>query len=370
MVSGSRGSGTAKPADDQVPIRATGKITGDGIEALQECRFADQGIRERVDLQRMIKSQVAIVSPDTLVIAEEFGEWEDSRRRIDLLGIDRDANIVVIELKRTEDGGHMELQAIRYAAMVSTLTFEKVVGLYGRYLKQQGCDDDPQERLLEFLEWEMPDEEEFAQDVRVILASAEFSKELTTAVIWLNDHGVDIRCVRLKPYKDGDRTLLDVQTVIPLPEAEAYQVQIREKQQRERASRRSSRDFTRYDVTVGSTVHEDQPKRWAIYYVIRHLIDNGVRPEEIGEAIPWRKTLFQKFDGELSSDELIERLTENHPGGKMPHYRRYFSQDGEIFHVNGRTYTFSNQWGGRTIEAIDRLSEAFPQLHISVRPHE
>lgn len=345
------------------------QIIDDKIQALEESTFAAQGIRERTDLQTMIKSQVSIVSPDTLVVAEEFGGWEDSRRRIDLLGLDRNANIVVIELKRTDDGGHMDLQAIRYAAMVSTLTFEKVVDLYGRYLKQQDCDDDPQERLLEFLDWEEADEEEFAQDVRIVLAAAEFSKEITTAVIWLNDHGLDIRCVRLKPYKDGDRTLLDVQTVIPLPEAESYQVQIREKQQRERASRRSSRDFTRYDVTVDGTVYEDQPKRWAIYYVVSHLIKNGVRPKEIGEAIAWRKTLFQKFDGELSSDEVIQCLTESDPGGKIPHYRRYFSQDGEIFHVDGSTYTLSNQWGGRTIEAIDLLSKAFPKVNISVRPH-
>jgi RecB family endonuclease NucS len=60
-------------------------------------------------------SRSTIVSPDTIVIAEEFGEWEDSRRRIDLLGLDKNANLVVIELKRTDDGGHMELQALRYS---------------------------------------------------------------------------------------------------------------------------------------------------------------------------------------------------------------------------------------------------------------
>jgi hypothetical protein len=53
------------------------------------------------------------------VSAWNKSDWEDSSRSIDLLCIDKQANLVVIELKRTEDGGHMELQAIRYAAMVS-----------------------------------------------------------------------------------------------------------------------------------------------------------------------------------------------------------------------------------------------------------
>jgi hypothetical protein len=60
-----------------------------------------------------------------LVIGEAFCQWEDSKRRIDLLAIDEGANVVEIELKRTEDGGHMELQAVRYAAMVSAITFDK-----------------------------------------------------------------------------------------------------------------------------------------------------------------------------------------------------------------------------------------------------
>src|SRR5262249_24839928 len=157
----------------------------------------------------------------------EFGDWEDSRRRIDLLAIDENASLVVIELKRSEEGGHMELQAIRYAAMVSATTFDRAVEVYARYLKQSGQDADARDQLLEFLNWSEPDDEHFAQDVRIILASADFSKEITTSVLWLNDQGLDIRCIRLRPYKDGSRLLLDVQQVIPLPEAEDYQVKIR-----------------------------------------------------------------------------------------------------------------------------------------------
>ncbi|QDV35690.1 hypothetical protein [Tautonia plasticadhaerens] len=213
------------------------EITPSAIRKLGETTFGAAGIRERADLQRLLRSNIGVVSPDTLVISEEFGEWEDSRRRIDLLGIERDANLVVIELKRTEDGGHMELQAIRYAAMVSTLTFGKVVDVYADHLRRIGEPTDARTALLEFLGWEEEDEDLFAQDVRIVLASAEFSKELTTAVIWLNDHGLDIRCVRMKPYDDNGRLLVDVQQVIPLPEAAAYQVQVREKEQRGRQER-------------------------------------------------------------------------------------------------------------------------------------
>ena len=54
--------------------------------------FGTAGLRERTDLQRLLRDHVEAVSPDTLVIAEEFGEWTESRRKVDLLGIDKDAN--------------------------------------------------------------------------------------------------------------------------------------------------------------------------------------------------------------------------------------------------------------------------------------
>ena len=108
------------------------ELTKDTIRPIDETSFAKLGWNERSDLQRLLRSHIETISsdsspdapPEFLVIAEEFGEWEDSKRRIDLLALDRDAKLVVIELKRTDDGGHMELQAIRYAAMVSAMTFE------------------------------------------------------------------------------------------------------------------------------------------------------------------------------------------------------------------------------------------------------
>jgi len=339
------------------------------LTAIQETSFSERGLKERNDLQRLLKNQVEIISPDTLVVSEEFGEWEESRRRIDLLGIDKAANIVVIELKRTEDGGHMELQAIRYAAMVSTLTFDRVIEIFSKHLKENNSEVNPREKLLSFLEWDEPDEDQFAQDVRIVLASAEFSKELTTTVMWLNERSLDIRCVRLKPYKDGDRTLLDVQTVIPLPEAEAYQIKIREKQQKERQSRSSSRDFTRYDVTVNGETYQNQPKRGVMFSIIKPIIESGVHPGKIAELIPWRtKTLFYKFDEILDEESVIERLMEEDAGGKVKKYNRFFSKEDELFHVEGNTYLLTNQWGKATLDAVKILKDYYPDLSINIVP--
>lgn len=201
------------------------EFASEEIRPLLKITFSQMQMQERRDLQRLLRERVDVIAPDTLVIAEEFGEWSESRRRIDLLGIDREANLVVIELKRTEDGGHMELQALRYAAMVSTMTFDQAGDVFERYQRQIGKDDiDARSELLDFLGWEEADHDQFAQDVKIVLASAEFLRELTTTVLWLISRDIDIRCVRLQPYDLGGRVLVDVQQIIPLPEAAEYQV--------------------------------------------------------------------------------------------------------------------------------------------------
>ena len=154
---------------------------------------------------------------------------DNSRRRIDLLGVDNKGNLVVIELKRDDEGGHMELQAIRYAAMVSGMTFARAADVFQAYLDRHVSGQDARSQLLDFLGWDEPREDDFARDIRIVLVAADFGKELTTAVLWLNERDLDIRCVRVKPYANGDQTIVDVQQVVPLPEAEEYMVRVREK---------------------------------------------------------------------------------------------------------------------------------------------
>ena len=316
------------------------RLNGETFDELQETSLAAQGILERKDLQAAVRRQIDVVCPDCLVIAEEFAEWSDSQRRIDLLAIDKAANIVVVELKRGDTGKHMELQALRYAAMVSTLTFKRAVEILGKYLKSCADDRDAEETLLSFLSWEEPQDEDFASDVRITLVAEDFSREITTTVLWLNQRGLDIRCVRLQTYEHKAEVLVDVQQIIPLPEAEAYQVKVREQQAARREARSSGRDYTRYQFE-GAVYNKRRlvlsvVKRW----VAEHKPDTL---DELLEAFPQdirRTGMFLEADAAI---EIAERQG----------IRRHFIGDGEIVDLptSGR-YAISNQWGAENLEVF------------------
>ncbi len=203
-------------------------VAKDKLELVSSTSFAEEKMLERKDIQRLLKADISPLGDDLMVICEEFCNWEDSNRRIDLLCLDKQARIVVVEIKRTEDGGHMELQAIRYAAMVSSMTLDQAIASHAKSLGGDSADERAKKEILEFLELDALEDGELTDEVRIILVSSNFSSELTTSVLWLNKRDLDITCVRLKPYKIGEQLLIDATQIIPLPEASDYEVKVRE----------------------------------------------------------------------------------------------------------------------------------------------
>jgi hypothetical protein len=334
------------------------EITKAEIRQLETTDFAREGLNERYDLQRLLKLNIEIIAPGTLIIAEEFCQWEDSRRRIDLLGVDREGNIVVIELKRTDDGGHMELQSLRYAAMVSALTFAHAVDIYAEYLLKLGRDDNAQASLMNHIT-----DAPFGQDVRIVLVSADFSKEITTSVLWLNEREVDITCVRLRPWRLDDRVLLDVQQVIPLPEASAYTVQMKQKAEEDRARKKWNMDFGKYDLILSGETVPALTKRALVFETVKFAIQRGAAPDDIARLVPPSKWL--SVEGDVPAEQFWSVVEQTNPKAGQYSPKRYFCADGELFRLNGRTWSLSNQWSIDTISIVDELAGRFPALNIS-----
>jgi hypothetical protein len=333
------------------------QLTSSSLVRLSNTSFQDENLRERQDLQRLLKRNITVISPDTLVIAEEFGDFSDSNRRIDLLAVDKDANLVVIELKRTSDGGHMELLAIRYASMVANMTWDHAVYAYRRYLEANGTELDAESSLLEFLGWDSPQEDNFGQNVRIILAAGDFSKEITTSVLWLNERELDITCVRLGLYRSGEQLLLNAEQIIPLPEAEGYQVEVRQKRREERGSRASTKDRSVLTLYIDGESFKSRFKKSDIglntVLAIKHagLLDSGV---------------FELLRNDTScSFQLLKKADEvTDTERKYSKYR--VSGEPEIEH-EGVGYYVARNWGiGNISGFINRMIERFPTLSYEI----
>ncbi len=342
-------------------------IDGSKLVRQEVATFGALNLRERSDLQRLLREHPEALDDDLMIIAEEFGEWEDSRRRIDLLAIDRQRRLVVIELKRTEDGGHMELQALRYAAMVSAMTFDEVVSVYARHHGQSADLSTAREDLVAFLDVDEADDEVvISSESRIILVAADFGIEITTTVLWLNNFdGLDVRCVRMAPYELDGQVLIDITQVLPLPETRDYQVRLRKKEiARERNTIGTDRrDFTRYHVVVDGQESDPLSKRHALRTMITELGNRGVEYEKMA-ALLFNRAL-RSVPGQITDEEaLVDALAADHPTAKP---RSWFVEypiiDGD------RTWVVFRKWDGTTsVDALEKLSSAFPDAGVGFRP--
>lgn len=333
------------------------QVSDDALKPLESRSFQQEQIWERRDLQRLLKMNIEAIDPEIMVIAEEFGDWDESSRRIDLLAVDKEANLVVIELKRTDDGGHIELQAIRYAAMVANMTWDQAVSAFKRYLEKNGLDFEAEPKLCEFLGWDVPIEDDFAQSVRIVLASANFSKEITTSVLWLNERDLDIRCVRLTLHRLNDALVLNCDQIIPLPEAESYQVEVRQKRREERVSRNEQKDRSLYSIYFLDELYRDQFKKSDIGYFTIKLLEAKGRLDK-----GWFDFLKEDTSCSFRLLKPVDDMTETEK-----RYSKYrYTKDPEVV-FEGKGYYVARNWGVHNVQKfIDKIEENFPEVSFSV----
>jgi hypothetical protein len=69
------------------------EMTPEDLVAVPSSTFAFERVLERADLQRLLRTRIDAIVDDVLIVSEEFGAFADARRRIDLLGIDREGHL-------------------------------------------------------------------------------------------------------------------------------------------------------------------------------------------------------------------------------------------------------------------------------------
>lgn len=211
------------------------------ISKLKQMRFSELGFSERNHLQEWLANQPDALGEDLLIIQKEFDGFDDTKERLDLLAIDKQGALVIIENKLDDSGRNVVWQSLKYASYCSTLSKLKIAEIYQKYLDKTDPGKEAQTLICDFL-----GKEDFVEvalnprnNQRIIMVAAEFRKEVTSTVLWLLKHELQVKCFKATPFQDGNDLFLTVEQLIPLPEAEELMIGISEKEVEEQSQERA-----------------------------------------------------------------------------------------------------------------------------------
>src|SRR5260370_19869839 len=109
-----------------------------------------------------------------------------------------------------------------------------------------------------------------------------------------------------------------------------------------------------YEITENSLVPVD----------LTTFAARGVTPDSIMKFLPERT--FLKVPGKCSPKEFRDKVSElRTPIGTKYSLRRFFTEDDELFFLDGVTYALSNQWSRYHLPALDKLISQYPEASIS-----
>ncbi len=222
------------------------------IQPLETRRFSELGFSERKHLQEWLANHPQALTQDDgddlLIIQKEFDGFDDTRERLDLLAIDKQGNLVIIENKLDDSGRDVVWQALKYASYCANLKKQQVVEIFQRYLDEQARQEakepeSAQSVLLEFLGAEDLQSVQIntLKSQRLILVAAKYRKEVTNTVLWLSQFGIDCRCFKVTLYQTGDELFLNVEQIIPTPEATDFMIGMIAKEDEEKSASNEQR---------------------------------------------------------------------------------------------------------------------------------
>lgn len=178
------------------------------IEGNQLIRLPDDVPDYERHLEDWVEQDPAIVDTDLLLIGRQLPT--DFGTVIDLLGLNREGDVVVIELKRDQTLRDSVAQLLEYAAWVSRLSYERVLDIGQAHY---GGKKALAEKFEERFETELPDTLNQAQ--RMILVAPQITDATRTVVEYLAEtYGVSINAMSLSLFPIEGRQVLVREAVL------------------------------------------------------------------------------------------------------------------------------------------------------------
>ena len=125
---------------------------------------------------------------------------------IDLLGIDKSGNTVVVELKRGKTPRETVAQLLEYASFIENLDYSQLNEIYQDYSGEESSLEDYHKQ---YFQNETDEKVSFNKSTRLIVVAQEISKEIRQTALFLRKKGIDIYCAEFKYFetKSGEKII-------------------------------------------------------------------------------------------------------------------------------------------------------------------
>lgn len=202
---------------------------------IESTTFADLNLKEK-NIEEMLRVNLGMLFDDaddeTMLIVGQQVQTE-AKTRSDLTAIDKDGNIVLIEIKRDKDDiikrlEAVEFQAVRYAAAYASIETpdDLIREVYSGYVEKHK-DEFADHKELTSTEIAQLKLDKFIKNnqitsfnklQRIMIVASGFDDDSLSAIAWLNSNNVDISCYQICPYKYKDDIIITFDKILPLKE--------------------------------------------------------------------------------------------------------------------------------------------------------
>lgn len=117
---------------------------------------------------------------------------------IDLLGVDKAGNTVVIELKRGKTPRETVAQLLEYVSFVENLDYYQLNEIFQDYSGEESSLEDYHRQ---YFQNELDEKVSFNKSVKLIIVAQEISKEIKQTALFLRKKGIDIYCMEFKYFE-------------------------------------------------------------------------------------------------------------------------------------------------------------------------
>ncbi len=142
---------------------------------------------------------------------------------IDLLGIDKSGNTIVIELKRNKTPRDTLAQLLEYASFVENLDYSQLNEIYQNY---SGEDTSLEDYHQQYFQNESDEKVSFNKYSKLVIVAQKITKEIKQTAQYLRKKGLDVYCLEFRYFttKSGEK-IISSDVVVGEEEFIRYKVQ-------------------------------------------------------------------------------------------------------------------------------------------------